>query len=96
PANTTGENGTTVVIGEDSAKKTLKIYEDPRCPICAAFEQAAGSTLVEDVEAGKYKVQFIGGTFLDGDTEEDGEFSVGANGEGSKNALSALGAALNV
>ncbi|MEU4654178.1 DsbA family protein [Streptomyces sp. NPDC023723] len=96
PANTTGKNGTTVVIGEDSAKKTLKVYEDPRCPVCAAFEQAAGSTLEKDVEDGKYKVQYIGGTFLDGDTEEDGKLEVGSNGEGSKNALSAMGAALNV
>ncbi|MGP2438037.1 DsbA family protein [Streptomyces sp. JW3] len=96
PANTTGKNGTTVVIGEDSAKKTLKVYEDPRCPVCAAFEQAAGSTLEKDVEDGKYKVQYIGGTFLDGDTEDGGKLEVGSNGEGSKNALSAMGAALNV
>ncbi|GGU36723.1 thioredoxin domain-containing protein [Streptomyces daghestanicus] len=96
PANTTGKNGTTVVIGEDSAKKTLKVYEDPRCPVCAAFEQAAGPTLEKDVEDGKYKVQYVGGTFLDGDTEKDGEFEVGSHGEGSKNAMSAMGAALNV
>ncbi|MGW5635970.1 thioredoxin domain-containing protein [Streptomyces sp. NPDC003832] len=94
PANTTGTNGTTVVIGEDSAKKTLKIYEDPRCPICASFEQTVGSTVDKDVEDGKYKIQFVGGTFLDGDQLGDG--TVGSNGEGSKNAMSALGAALNV
>src|SRR5690606_40376477 len=58
PANTTGKNGTTVVIGKDSAKKTLKLYEDPRCPICATFEQSVGPTLLEDNEAGKYKIQF--------------------------------------
>ncbi|MFE0673851.1 thioredoxin domain-containing protein [Streptomyces sp. NPDC058867] len=94
PANTTGTNGTTVVIGEDSAKKTLKIYEDPRCPICASFEQTVGSTVDKDVEDGKYKIQFVGGTFLDGDQLGDGK--IGSNGEGSKNAMSALGAALNV
>ncbi|MFE9018234.1 thioredoxin domain-containing protein [Streptomyces sp. NPDC007808] len=94
PANTSGTNGTTVVIGKDSAKKTLKLYEDPRCPVCASFEQAAGATVDKDVEEGKYKLQFVGGTFLDGDEMKDGE--VGANGEGSKNAMSALGAALNV
>src|SRR5438105_2554677 len=38
PANTTGTKGTTVVIGKSTAKKTLKVYEDPRCPICAQFE----------------------------------------------------------
>ncbi|MGV9453864.1 thioredoxin domain-containing protein [Streptomyces sp. NPDC003635] len=94
PANTTGTNGTTVVIGKDSAKKTLKVYEDPRCPVCASFEQAVGPTVEKDVEDGKYKIQFVGGTFLDGDSL--GENKIGSNGEGSKNAMSALGAALNV
>ncbi|MGC9542993.1 thioredoxin domain-containing protein [Streptomyces sp. UG1] len=94
PANTTGTNGTTVVIGKDSAKKTLKLYEDPRCPVCASFEQAVASTLDKDVEDGKFKLQFVGGTFLDGDSLGDGK--IGGNGEGSKNAMSAMGAALNV
>ncbi|EFL31489.1 DSBA oxidoreductase [Streptomyces viridochromogenes DSM 40736] len=86
PANTTGTKGTTVVIGKDSAKKTLKIYEDPRCPVCAQFEQTVGSTVKKDIDDGKFKMQFVGATFID---NKD-------NGEGSKNALSALGAALNV
>ncbi|MCX5081151.1 thioredoxin domain-containing protein [Streptomyces sp. NPDC056121] len=86
PANTSGKDGTTVVIGKDSAKKTLEMYEDPRCPICATFEQTVGSNVDKDVEAGKYKIQYIGATFIDNSD----------NGEGSKNALSALGAALNV
>lgn len=86
PANTSGENGTTVVIGKPDAKKTLELYEDPRCPVCATFEQAVGETVEKDVEDGKYKVRFIGASFLDR----------GLSGEGSKNALSALGAALDV
>lgn len=94
PANTTGTNGTTVVIGKSSAKKTLKVYEDPRCPVCASFEQAVGSTVDKDIEDGKFKIQYIGGTFLDGDSLGDGK--IGSNGEGSKNAMSAMGAALNV
>ncbi|MFF4831193.1 DsbA family protein [Streptomyces sp. NPDC001315] len=86
PANTTGKNGTTVVIGESSAKKTLVMYEDPRCPICAQFEQTVGSTVKKDLDAGKFKIQYVGATFLDNSL----------TGEGSKNALSALGAALDV
>ncbi|GAV43807.1 thioredoxin domain-containing protein [Streptomyces acidiscabies] len=86
PANTTGTDGTTVVIGKDTAKKTLKIYEDPRCPICAQFEQTVGTTVKKDIDDGKFKFQYSGATFID---NKD-------NGEGSKNALSALGAALNV
>ncbi|MGW0420406.1 thioredoxin domain-containing protein [Streptomyces sp. NPDC003015] len=86
PANSTGTNGTTVVIGKSTAKKTLVMYEDPRCPICAQFEQTVGSTVDKDVEDGKFKLQYVGATFLDGNL----------GGEGSKNGLSALGAALNV
>ncbi|MFE2293513.1 DsbA family protein [Streptomyces sp. NPDC059452] len=86
PKNTSGENGTTVVIGKSDAKKTLELYEDSRCPVCATFEQGVGETLAKDVEDGKYKVQYVGATFIDNID----------NGEGSKNALSALGAALNV
>ncbi|MEU6555149.1 thioredoxin domain-containing protein [Streptomyces sp. NPDC046915] len=86
PANTTGTKGTTVVIGKDSAKKTLKVYEDPRCPVCAQFEQVVGATVKKDIDDGKYKIQYIGGTFIDNHD----------NGQGSKNALSAMGAALNV
>jgi protein-disulfide isomerase len=96
PANTTGKNGTTVVFGKSTAKKTLKLYEDPRCPICAQFEQTVGSTVKADLDAGKFKIQYIGGTFLDGDTDDNGKLQVGSRGEGSKNAMSAMGAALNV
>ncbi|WP_329616837.1 DsbA family protein [Streptomyces brevispora] len=88
PKNTSGKDGTTVVIGKSTAKKTLELYEDSRCPICATFEQTVGETVHKDVDAGKYKVKYIGATFLDG--------AKSANGEGSKNALSALGAALDV
>jgi protein-disulfide isomerase len=94
PANTTGTDGTTVVIGKSSAPKTLKVYEDPRCPICAQFEQTVGSTVKQDIDAGKFKIQYIGGTFIDGDAL--GKGTIGSRGEGSKNALSAMGAALNV
>lgn len=94
PANTTGTDGTTVEIGKSSAKKTLKVFEDPRCPVCAQFEQTVGPTLKKDVDDGKFKIQYIGGTFLDGDSLGKGK--VGSNGEGSKNAMSAMGAALNV
>lgn len=86
PANTEGKDGTTVVVGKKDAEKTLELYEDARCPVCATFEQANGETIEKDVEAGKYKVKYIGATFIDNSD----------NGEGSKNTLSALGAALNV
>jgi protein-disulfide isomerase len=86
PAHSSGTNGTTVVYGKASAKHTLHLYEDPRCPICAAFEQTNGATVVKDADAGKYKIQYTFGTFID---NNDG-------GTGSMHALSAMGAALNI
>lgn len=86
PANTQGKDGTALVIGKPNAKKTLEIYEDPRCPTCAAFEQASGETAIKDIEKGKYKASFVLASFIDDR----------AGGVGSKNAVSALGAALDV
>jgi protein-disulfide isomerase len=86
PANTSGENGTSVVIGKKDAKNTVDYYEDPRCPGCSVFEQNVGETIQKDIKDGKYKASFHMGTFLDANLQ----------GTGSKNALSALGAALDV
>ncbi|MEU6804133.1 DsbA family protein [Streptomyces neyagawaensis] len=86
PANTSGENGATVVIGDSKTANLVHLYEDPRCPACAQFEQTVGETVDKGMEDGDYKLSFTLGTFLDDKL----------SGEGSKNALSALGAALNV
>ncbi|MBW1599351.1 DsbA family protein [Streptomyces sp. JJ38] len=91
PANTQGENGTDIIIGDEDAKNTVTLYEDMRCPVCAVFEQSVGDIVMKDVEDGNYKAEFVFGTFLDGDTAD----KLG-NSSGSKNALSALGAALDV
>jgi protein-disulfide isomerase len=88
PDNTSGKNGTKIIIGQKDADHTLAIYEDMRCPICAGFEQNVGETVKKDIESGKYKASYTFGTFID----RHPSFS----GTGSKNALSALGAALNV
>ncbi len=86
PAHTSGADGTTVIYGNASAKHTLHLYEDPRCPICAAFEQKDGALVVKGADAGQYKIQYTFGTFLDTNN----------GGTGSMHALSALGAALNI
>ncbi|MCF3104299.1 DsbA family protein [Streptomyces roseoverticillatus] len=86
PANAGGDQGTEILIGKKDAKHTLDLYQDMRCPICSVFEQSVGDTIDKDVKDGKYKVSYHVATFL------DRNFS----GSGSKNALSALGAALNV
>ncbi|MEV0369494.1 thioredoxin domain-containing protein [Streptomyces sp. NPDC050636] len=86
PAHTQGKDGTEILIGDKNAKETLEVFEDIRCPSCASFEQSTGETLNKDIKDGRYKVRFTMYSFIDGM----------AGGEGSKNALSALGAALNV
>ncbi|MCT2593399.1 DsbA family protein [Streptomyces sp. N2-109] len=88
PDNASGKNGTSIIIGDKKAKHTLGVFEDMRCPICSSFEQANGKVLLEDIEKGKYKADFTFGTFLDNNPAGEGT--------GSRNALSALGAALNV
>ena len=88
PAHTQGKNGTEILIGDKNAKETLEVFEDIRCPACAAFEQSTGKALLGDIESGRYKVRFTMYSFID-DMGSGG-------GQGSKNALSALGAALNV
>ncbi|MGW1791926.1 thioredoxin domain-containing protein [Streptomyces tubercidicus] len=87
PAHTQGKNGTEILIGDKNAKETLEVFEDIRCPACASFEQSTGEALAKDIKDGRYRVRFSLYTFID-DTP--------AGGEGSKNALSALGAALNI
>lgn len=86
PANTSGKDGTTVLLGDSKSDHVVHLYEDPRCPACASFEQTVGETVNKGMEDGDYKLSFTMGTFLDGNL----------GGEGSKNALSAMGAALNV
>ncbi|GHF31603.1 DSBA oxidoreductase [Streptomyces mashuensis] len=88
PANTGGDKGTEIVLGKKDAPHTLEIYQDMRCPICSSFEQNVGDTIDKDLKDGKYKVSYHIGTFLDRNPQ--------IAGTGSKNALSALGAALNV
>jgi protein-disulfide isomerase len=87
PAHSSGKNGTSILVGDAKAKHTLKVYEDLRCPYCAQYEQTSGDTIAKDVKAGTFNISYTMGAFLDK--------SLG-QGQGSKNALSALGAALNV
>jgi protein-disulfide isomerase len=86
PANSSGDGGEYILIGDEGAKKTVDVYEDLRCPACAQFEQGAGKLLVKGAEDDKYKLKVHLGDLIDGNL----------GGDGSKNAISALGAALNV
>ncbi|MEE4541566.1 thioredoxin domain-containing protein [Streptomyces sp. V4-01] len=85
PAHSSGTDGTSIVVGDATNKHVLKVYEDLRCPVCAAFEQQSGDEVQTLAKSGKYQISYTMGDFIDD-----------RGGDGSKNALSALGAALNV
>ncbi|WP_419999165.1 thioredoxin domain-containing protein [Streptomyces boninensis] len=78
-------DGTTVTYGKPTAKHTLSVYLDPRCPYCADVENALGKTMTRQADAGRYKIEYHFATFLDG----------ALGGKGSKRAVNALGAAAN-
>ncbi|MDT0264995.1 thioredoxin domain-containing protein [Streptomyces sp. DSM 44915] len=86
PAHASGDDGLTVLVGDPEAANTVTLFEDPRCPSCAAFEQGVGETIHQDIADGAYNVEYVFGTFLDDRL----------GGSGSRNAVSALGAALDV
>lgn len=85
PANTSGRDGTVITYGDKNEKDTLTIFEDPRCPFCAQFEQADGARVKQLADEGRFKVEYRFGTFLDD----------ALGGQGSAQALGALGAAVN-
>lgn len=84
-AKASSKDGTVITYGSKSAKNTLVVYEDPRCPYCASFEQTNGDTVKSMADKGRFKVEYHFGTFLDDNL----------GGSGSKHALNALGAAAN-
>jgi protein-disulfide isomerase len=88
PANATGEDGLTIAVGDPDAPHTLGFYEEPRCSHCAEFEQVMGETVQAGLDAGDYNSEYVFGSFFDDQPQ--------VGGDGSKNAVSALGAALNV
>ncbi|WP_051941044.1 DsbA family protein [Phaeacidiphilus oryzae] len=83
PAGTTGQGDVVVPVGNQAAKATLTIYEDPRCPACGEFEKDMHTTINRLEKAGKVKIQYHVVSFID---RHD-------NGTGSKNAANALGCA---
>ena len=63
PSNLSGQYN--VVIGDSSAPKTIKLYEDLQCPICKAFEGVTGKQTQAAIDAGKVKVDYHMVAFLD-------------------------------
>ncbi|MFI1105080.1 DsbA family protein [Streptomyces melanogenes] len=80
-----GADGTSLVVGKDSAPHTVKVMEDPRCPYCAKFETAAGPKLAELAADGQIRIEYTIASFLDANL----------GGSGSANAARALRASLD-
>ncbi|MEN8654922.1 thioredoxin domain-containing protein [Streptomyces sp. 21So2-11] len=86
PAHTTGEHGLVVPYGPlGDGVPALALYEDLRCPYCAAMERSSGATIRAFADAGRLRLEYHFATFLDGMQ----------GGRGSRTALGALGAAVN-
>jgi protein-disulfide isomerase len=50
--------GGTVLVGKDSAKVTVDVYEDFLCPFCGKFEQTYHQQIDQKVQAGELKVRY--------------------------------------
>lgn len=78
-------DGSTILVGDPGARMTVRLYEDPRCPVCKEFETAGGGpVLTKWVLRHKAKVEYTMASFLD----------PRLGGNGSKKAVNALRAAL--
>jgi protein-disulfide isomerase len=51
-------DGSSVVVGKDTATVTVDVYEDFLCPICGTFEKTSGSSIKQAVEDGKVKIRY--------------------------------------
>ncbi|TCO62946.1 DsbA family protein [Actinocrispum wychmicini] len=51
-------DGGTVLVGKDTAKVTLDVYEDFLCPICGNFESAYGTQMQQQVNDGNLRVRY--------------------------------------
>ncbi|MEV7347052.1 thioredoxin domain-containing protein [Streptomyces sp. NPDC093544] len=79
------KDGTTILVGDPDAKVAVRLYEDPRCPVCEEFESTGGSPkLREAMLDRRARTEYTLASFLDD--------RVG--GSGSKKAVNALRAAL--
>ncbi|MFF7857108.1 thioredoxin domain-containing protein [Streptomyces sp. NPDC007904] len=86
PSGALGKDGTAIPVGKESAKATLTVWEDFRCPACKAFEQAYRPTIKELTDAGRLKVEYHLVTLIDG----------GMGGTGSRNAANAAACSQDV
>lgn len=69
PANTNDDYG--VVIGEADAPRTITLYEDLQCPVCAQFEALTGEQINKGLDQGTIQVEYRLVSFLDNASAND-------------------------
>ncbi|MFJ5259045.1 DsbA family protein [Streptomyces sp. NPDC088387] len=83
PSGAQGEDSLALPVGEQSAKSTLTVWEDFRCPACKSFETTYRQTVHELTAAGQLKVEYHLATIIDGNM----------GGSGSRKAANAAACA---
>ncbi|MFJ4683385.1 DsbA family protein [Streptomyces sp. NPDC088789] len=83
PSGAQGEDSLAIPVGERSAKSTLTVWEDFRCPACKSFETNYRQAIHELTAAGSLKVEYHLATIIDGNM----------GGSGSRKAANAAACA---
>ncbi|MEV6550463.1 thioredoxin domain-containing protein [Streptomyces sp. NPDC051597] len=65
PAGAEGKDKPAIPVGAADAPSTLTVWEDFRCPACAAFENGFRSTIHELQAGGRLRVQYHLATLID-------------------------------
>ncbi|MEU6808446.1 thioredoxin domain-containing protein [Streptomyces sp. NPDC046831] len=66
PSGAQGKDSLAIPVGKDSAKSTLTVWEDFRCPACQGFESAYRSTVHQLTGAGSLRAEYHLVTLIDG------------------------------
>ncbi|MFF2775446.1 DsbA family protein [Streptomyces sp. NPDC058052] len=77
-------DGTTIVVGDPGARSTVRVLEDPRCPVVEEFERTGAPGLRSGLLSRMVKAEYTFASFKDDRL----------GGDGSKRAVNALRAAL--
>src|SRR4051794_39621822 len=51
-------DGATVLVGKDTAKVTVDVYEDFLCPVCGTFESTYADQMLQHVNDGSLRVRY--------------------------------------
>ncbi|WP_309116506.1 thioredoxin domain-containing protein [Saccharothrix sp.] len=71
--------GGVVVVGKDTAKATIDLYEDFLCPACGQFKKIYGAEIKQEIEKGTLRVRYHALPFLVRLSEPEGYSRDSAN-----------------